>query len=55
MSKDKFAQLKAEDPHEQRKQRLKDNAPWWRPNTVGPNRKVAKLDKKAQKKYIEGK
>ncbi len=52
MSKDKLAELKANDPNQQRKQRLIDNAPWWRPGTTGPNRKVAKMTKKQQKKHI---
>jgi putative FmdB family regulatory protein len=55
MGKYKLDSLKEKDPVEQRKKKAKEKAPWWRPGTSAPNRKLAKLKPLEQKKYIEGK
>lgn len=41
-------------PAREREQAKKDAAPWWRPNTTEPNRKLATMTPEQQQRFIEG-
>ena len=52
MGKYKLDELTEKDPIEQRKKKAKEKAPWWRPGTTGPNKKLAKMNKEEKKRYL---
>lgn len=55
MGKYELESKEEKDPNQQRKKRLKEKAPWWRPGTTGPSKKLMKMTEKEKKEYVHGK